>query len=227
MGCAGAIVKTLMFVFNFLVAVCGIAVMGVGIMAYLNVEDYGIVKFVDSKFSAPPVVLMVIGIIIFLIAFCGCCGAIQENSCLITTYAVVLLALLIAEVALGIYAVVNADDLKQDIEKGFKDNFKNNNDDTEFMKVFHSVEKDLKCCGLYTPDNYYVSPLPDSCCKPSVASGTCTKNTNDSYKTGCLSKIKELISSSFKIIGGVAIGVAAILLAGIISACCLRAEFKR
>jgi hypothetical protein len=40
---------------------------------------------VEANFAASPIALMVVGSIIFVIAFYGCCGAIRESHCMIVT----------------------------------------------------------------------------------------------------------------------------------------------
>lgn len=50
---------------------------------------YGVIErgktgsyFEDIDWYSTPVMLMIIGVVIFIIAFFGCCGAIHEDSCM-------------------------------------------------------------------------------------------------------------------------------------------------
>ena len=45
-----------------------------------------------------PIFLMIVGGVIFLVAFMGCCGAWKESKCLIYTYAFFLAIILVAQV---------------------------------------------------------------------------------------------------------------------------------
>ena len=47
-----------------------------------------------------PIFLMIVGGVIFLVAFLGCCGAWRESKCLIYTYAFFLAVILVAQVLL-------------------------------------------------------------------------------------------------------------------------------
>lgn len=40
---------------------------------------------ISSLFQLAPVILMIVGGIIMLISFFGCCGALRRNSCMLTT----------------------------------------------------------------------------------------------------------------------------------------------
>ena len=55
---------------------------GVGIIAAGAVvlgQFGGTQRFLEDRILAPPIVLIVAGAIVFLVAFLGCCGAIKEN----------------------------------------------------------------------------------------------------------------------------------------------------
>ena len=45
-------------------------------------------EFVGSSFSAAAILLIVVGSIIFIIGFFGCCGAYKENYCMTMTVSV-------------------------------------------------------------------------------------------------------------------------------------------
>ena len=41
--------------------------------------------FLGNEFLSAPMLFIVVGAIIFLVAFFGCCGAIRENACMMLT----------------------------------------------------------------------------------------------------------------------------------------------
>jgi len=66
----------------------GLALLIAGALSYANIDkvDYFMEKAKNEvNFSASPIALMVVGSIIFVIAFYGCCGAIRESHCMIVT----------------------------------------------------------------------------------------------------------------------------------------------
>lgn len=58
-------------------------------------------SYADSKFASAPVFLIVVGAIVFVIGFLGCCGAIKENYCMVTTFAVLLAIIFLLEIVAG------------------------------------------------------------------------------------------------------------------------------
>lgn len=61
----------------FLSQVSGLALIIAGAVVYADVGEFS--HFMESRILAPPIVLIIAGIIIFLIASLGCYGAIRES----------------------------------------------------------------------------------------------------------------------------------------------------
>lgn len=54
--------------------------MGIIVAGGLVLSQFGgSQRFLEDRILAPPIVLIVAGSVVFLIAFLGCCGAIKEN----------------------------------------------------------------------------------------------------------------------------------------------------
>lgn len=62
---------------------------------------------------------MVIGSLIFVISFLGCCGALKESSCLILTFSVFLAIVFITEIGIGVVGYVKHAELKDILENHF------------------------------------------------------------------------------------------------------------
>ena len=60
--------------------------MAVGSYVQAEIKDF--LNVFDSDVSGPAIVLIVIGLLIFIISFFGCCGAIKENYCMVLTVGV-------------------------------------------------------------------------------------------------------------------------------------------
>ena len=60
--------------------------------------------FLGDGFFSTPVFLIIVGCIIFFVAFFGCCGAIKENHCMTTTFAVLMGVIFLMEIGAGIAA---------------------------------------------------------------------------------------------------------------------------
>jgi len=70
-------VKYLLFIINFCLVITGIIILSVG----LTVQGvyHGVHGFLDANYFSIPKLLIAIGVIIFIVAFFGCCGAIKEK----------------------------------------------------------------------------------------------------------------------------------------------------
>ncbi|KAG8452433.1 hypothetical protein GDO86_004291 [Hymenochirus boettgeri] len=64
--------------------VCGIALIALGIYVQIQLNHTLIMK--NAASSGAPIVIIAVGVVIFLISFLGCCGALKENYCMVTTY---------------------------------------------------------------------------------------------------------------------------------------------
>ncbi|MCJ8741426.1 hypothetical protein PDJAM_G00070610 [Pangasius djambal] len=76
-------VKILLFSFNFVFLLCGLAVIVVGVVVGATLSSLPESEQEASKGSST--VIIVVGVLIFFIAFFGCCGAWKENYCMVTT----------------------------------------------------------------------------------------------------------------------------------------------
>ncbi|MGH0127857.1 UNVERIFIED_CONTAM: hypothetical protein FKN15_032526 [Acipenser sinensis] len=57
----------------------------------------------------PAVMLMVIGVLMFLITFCGCIGSVRENICLLQTFSICLTIIFLLQLAAGVLGFVFSD----------------------------------------------------------------------------------------------------------------------
>ncbi|PVD34144.1 hypothetical protein C0Q70_05407 [Pomacea canaliculata] len=89
----------------------GCAILGVGI--WLRV-DPNVAKYVNQAeeinvFFTLAYILMAIGIIIMVIGFLGCCGAIRESQCMLGAFFLLLFIIFAILLGAGIWAVVEKD----------------------------------------------------------------------------------------------------------------------
>merc|ERR1712198_638349 len=111
----------------------------------------------------------------------------------------------------------------QTIEKNFKSEIQtvfnkwvadgNANQTLDFIQI------GLKCCGINGQQDYKnTTQIPDSCRNGTVSTGAI-------YNQGCLAafaaKIKEVFTDRQWIVGGIGVGVLALLVVGMVLSCCL------
>lgn len=67
-----------------------------------------------------PVLLVVVGAVVFIISFFGCCGAIKKSPCMIGTFFFLLVVVFIMEIGIGVTAYWKSEHLEEILDKGFK-----------------------------------------------------------------------------------------------------------
>jgi CD63 antigen len=223
-------VKIFLFVTNFVFVLCGIGMIVFGALTLTGYQKYlGVLEEPLGAYQAPPILAIAIGVIVFVIAFAGCCGAMRESNCLMMTYAIFLFVIMIAVVGLAVGIAVKQDDVeaffKTEMTKSMKLYGQDTDEGKEATKTWDLIQRELHCCGV---DSYWdwmkqFNRVPDSCCE----SGSCglVPIPPQVYDRGCLRKVIEDIGIKYLIIGGGIFGGA--LLIAVILACCLAARFRR
>ncbi|XP_055686892.1 23 kDa integral membrane protein-like isoform X1 [Lutzomyia longipalpis] len=214
LNCGMSIVKYVLFIFNLLCALCGIALLTIGIIVLLTASDLEKL-FGDYNAIAAPIVLIILGSIIFVIAFFGCCGAIRESHCLTMTYATFMFILVIGQIVIAAVTFAFAGDISNAMTTTFERIFNEQHVDVN-RELVDTVQINLACCGVDGPINWAGSP-PPSCC--GLTSGTCAPQ--NIFQTGCRSALEDWVDTSKHIIAWVALGVAVVQLVALIFACCL------
>ncbi|XP_062134603.1 CD63 antigen [Drosophila sulfurigaster albostrigata] len=232
-SCGPSLIKYVLFAFNVLFALSGLGILVAGAIVLADVNEFN--HFVEGRVLAPPIVLIVTGLIIFLIASLGCFGAIKESPTLLLTYAVLLAMIFIIELAVGIAACVFKSDLEGMLKNSLMESIKRSNHEDNV--AWDNVQRKLMCCGVDTPADWKAislnKTLPASCCQPEFVD-TAVGNCFDSpalgkdrfFQEGCVGKLKERIDKNAVILIGVGIGIAFIQILGIVLACYLASAIR-
>ncbi|XP_066586848.1 CD63 antigen-like [Prorops nasuta] len=226
-----ACVKYLLFLFNLIFAITGIVFMSVGAIILVVYNGYN--NFVDSWFFAAPVLMIIVGVIVFLVSFFGCCGAVKENHCMIITFSVLLLLIFALELGAGISGYMMSGEVSTMLENRMNSTMHEYNSKDDVRKSWDIIQSDLQCCGMKGPFDWTSvrgfsnKVVPDTCCKEVAAGSTCDANAITIRGDGCLTKLQAAIEENALILGGVGIGIALIQLIGVIFACCLARSIRR
>ncbi|XP_046815031.1 CD63 antigen-like [Vespa crabro] len=225
-----ACVKYLLFLFNLIFAITGIVFISVG--AVILVVYSGYKNFVDSWFFAAPVLMIIVGIVVFLVSFFGCCGAIKENHCMLITYSVFLMIIFALELGAGISGYVMRNEVDSMLLNRMNTTFYQYKSDENIRKSWDIMQYDLRCCGIENPGdwaklNYTDNIIPDSCCTEISAGDKCDSNSVHSNGDGCMSKLQQTIKYNSLALASVGIGIALTQLIGVTFACCLARSIRR
>ncbi|XP_037336188.2 CD9 antigen [Pungitius pungitius] len=185
-------VKFLLFVFNFIFWLMGSFVLAVGLWLRFDPETVSLLNVdkAPDTFFIGVYILIGAGSMVMLVGFFGCCGAVRESQCLLGSFFACLLIIFGAEVAAGVFGFLNKDKIIKDVQTFYATTYNENNNSTMIL----SYQRVLNCCGTI-----------DSLC-PDPAT-----NQKD-----CETGIKEFFNSKLYIIGYVGIGIAGVMIIGMI-----------
>ncbi|CAG9585758.1 unnamed protein product [Danaus chrysippus] len=230
-GAGMSCVKYLLFSFNLLFAITGLIILIVGAKSEINAHPY--VDLTDESFyTSAPVILIIVGLIVFVVAFFGCCGAVKENHCMIVTFSVFLLMIFIAEMAVGIAGYVKHKDLETSIVRTLNESITHYSTDPDVQKNYDIIQTDMHCCGIYGYEDWAHTnqSLPTTCCGAhELVEGSavaCTVTSPGLYTRGCLPLILVKLQDIALVLGGVGLGIAFVQLLGVIFACCLARSIR-
>ncbi|XP_059384143.1 CD63 antigen-like [Carassius carassius] len=217
-------IKYLLFFFNFIFWLCGLALIVVGVMAKVSINTTAFLQ----GYSGSPLVIIIVGVIIFFIAFFGCCGAWKENQCMVTMFAVILSLIVIVEIGAAIAGYVLRGNLTELLNKGFDSMIAGYNE-TENREAMDGIQRDLKCCGRNSSSDWMNSKflaansVPDSCCKNITRD--CGKGalqqTTKIYTDGCQPILDKLLKQNILWIAVAALVIAFVQISGIVLSCIL------
>ncbi|XP_062531440.1 CD63 antigen isoform X11 [Bombyx mori] len=167
----------------------GLAIIRLGVAVLRNLRDLQDILPVNAL----PIGIIVLGCIIFIIAFLACCGAIKESRCMLITYSIFMVILVAVKIYLAIVVFGFLSDVTSTITSWVTTAFNT----SSLRDVYHVMEALFNCCGTTGPSSYdgILSQLPPSCCASPVdntfyapnAFPGCTTRLIDYFDTfGCL-----------------------------------------
>ncbi|XP_062591273.1 tetraspanin-18B-like isoform X3 [Saccostrea cucullata] len=148
--------------YNVVVLIMGCGLLGVGI--WLLVTDFSAreitVLISSSEFEIGTYMILAGGGLVALLAFCGCCGTMREDRCILGFYGVVLALVFLALLAGGAMAALFrdhiTDDIKQKLEQTLQNQYgmdvRGNTTNRLITDAWDSMQRKFECCGPYSLD---------------------------------------------------------------------------
>ncbi|KAK7131901.1 hypothetical protein R3I93_018461 [Phoxinus phoxinus] len=185
-------VKYLLFVFNFIFWLMGSLVLAVGLWLRLDPNTVSLLgEDGPDTFFIGVYILIAAGGLVMLVGFFGCCGAVRESQCLLGLFFACLLVIFGAEVAAGVFGFVNKEKIIEEIKTFYDESAKDNDNST--VQSYHLI---LNCCGS------------------SSTEATLCQDIEPNQK--CDVAIAEFFNSKLFIVGYVGIGIAGVMIIGMI-----------
>lgn len=230
-------IKTVTIIFNMVIFLCGAALLGVGIWVSVDgpsfMKIFGPLSSSAMQFVNVGYFLIAAGVVLFVLGFLGCYGALSENKCALMMFFFILLIIFIAEVAAAVVALVYTtlaeEFLKMLIVSTIKKDYGSKND---FTQVWNSTMEGLKCCGFTNYTDFEESPyftkyntFPPFCCTNNTI--VCDMNEAEASNVkGCFKQLLYNIRVNAVTVGGVAAGIGALELAAMIVSLYLYCNMK-
>nr|XP_006633875.1 PREDICTED: CD9 antigen [Lepisosteus oculatus] len=205
-------IKYLMFAFNFLFWLAGTAVLAIGLWLRFDSRTKGIFE-VDSNpstFFTGVYILIGAGALMMIVGFLGCCGAIQESPCMLGLVSIAFICTPFdtkGPVTAFSLALSKVQEVVTDIEDFYKETYNNylktkQEALKETLRAFHFG---LDCCGM---GGTFEPIVKDTC---PTKEGLAVLSLKP-----CPQAIHEVFESKLHIIAGVGIGIAIVMIFGMI-----------
>ncbi|NXH56225.1 TSN8 protein, partial [Rhabdornis inornatus] len=223
----------------FLPQVCGCIILGFSI--WIRVSDgqqVNACSHISNITLAGVNLLIAVGAIIMILGFLGCCGAVKESRCMLMLFFIALLLILILQIVGGVLGAVN----KSQVESAFNSTLSTMVDSLqsitgehkEYQEEFQKFEKKNQCCGLLNGpkdwgENFNKLSSNMCQCEPEKqSSDLCTKyQSKYIYKKSCGEVIVQQIKDNLVIIMGIAFGLAAVEILGLVFSMSLYCQIGR
>lgn len=219
-------IKYILFFFNLLFSVSGIALITVGIIIKNAYYNYS--RFIDDKLYSPPWVLIIVGVAVFVVAFFGCCGAIRENNCMLIMFSLLLFVIVILEALVALSGFYLKDDIDLLLQRKMNASLADYKDNPEMKRAWDVMQLDLHCCGVRSMADwapFYSEGLPQSCCPNIPIAENCI--STEASKLGCLDALHATLESNIQVVLIAAGSVAILELIGCLFACCLASSIRQ
>ena len=230
-------IKYLLCAVNALFVITGIMIISVGTTIFAVNKDF--IRSPYLSHVSPATLLIVAGILVFMIAFLGCCGAVRESTCMVLVFAVSLSIVLVLELAAAITAFTLQNEIKGFVAVNIKHTMQGYGSDNETTDAVDFLQSRLHCCGYNGYQDWQAImqetgiEFPKSCCRGASFSDdiACSPDSEEiisyPYVTGCISRLTDIVHRSALYIGTGAVAIALIQLTGIMFACMLGKAIRR
>nr|XP_039251924.1 uncharacterized protein LOC120329382 [Styela clava] len=145
--------------------------------------------------------MLIVGGLIMLVSFVGCCGAISESKCMMGLYCVFLILLLLGQIAIGALGIYYG---KQEVEASFEEHFMKiiKREAGTDMDVVNSVQEFFECCGYNGPGDYSPrsQPVTTTSASTTIISSSIASVNNTIVTVGVLEKTQVPIAMATTIV---------------------------
>jgi len=236
MGVVDSCAKYFLFATNFLIFILSCVVLGLGI--WVVVDRSSFLDLLDQTNASVPIYNSAVILILFvsvsaiIISFLGCCGAYRESRCMLGTYFIFNLALL---VLITVGAIIGMAQGVGKLSSPLLDTLAryDSSRSTAIETTWDQVQADFSCCGVDSPQDwleyngmfqgdtmyargntYLLARVPESCCSAASDKDKCMVTPtqyNGAFAQGCFALVQAQVEQHVRVLGGVSIAVIVIM----------------
>ncbi|KAG9490108.1 hypothetical protein GDO78_005803 [Eleutherodactylus coqui] len=237
-----SLLKILLMAFSFIFWAAGLVMLTVGIWAKISLEEYLVLS--TNNYPNTPLILLATGGAVLLWGFLGCISAAVEKQCLLRTYGLFLVAVLIAGLAAGLSALFYRRDIAEGFQSGLQNAVLSYSEDEEKADALDAIQRALHCCGVHSYRDWFESPwsleqqenhlghnngsVPSSCCKTRKGchNSPLSQKVLTINREGCFKKVCDFVSDNMFYIATVTLGLALMQIVGIVLSCLLATKIN-
>ncbi|ESO97533.1 hypothetical protein LOTGIDRAFT_208719 [Lottia gigantea] len=235
--CSLLFLRYVIFVFNTVFWITGLAFLAIGVWTLTSKHDY-ISLLGNNMFGATTILFISIGCIIILVGILGCVGTIKSIRFCLVLYACLLIVIFLLEAVAGILAYMYEGAIRDELTRNLNETMiENYRFDTRIDEAVDSMQREFQCCGAGSYKDWKYSRwlrldtttsnrAPDSCCMTPSPNCAGRDHPSNIYWTGCSRQLEHFIKNHLIIIGGIGLGFCCIQVFGIVFACCLARKIK-
>jgi len=149
--------KWLLFASNFLIFVLSCAGLGLGIWVLVDKSSFlDLLDQTDATvniYESTAVLILIVAIGSIIITFFGCCGAHRESRCMLGTYFVLLLVLLILGLAGSITGMAQGVNRLSEPYLDTLSRYQRGRSGT-IETTWDTIQRDMRCCGVNSPQDW-------------------------------------------------------------------------
>ncbi|KAH7644165.1 cd81 antigen-like protein [Dermatophagoides farinae] len=153
-------IKLIVVLYNFIFWLTGVFILSLFAYLYWDSQNYLDIQEISTHYVTPFIALLILGALMTIIGFLGCCGAIRESKCLLLMYISICLILCVLSGAFLFWTIRNGEKVRErirlDTTKLIKRNYGTGNTNATEMLV-DRIQRYFSCCGIMGPEDWITS----------------------------------------------------------------------
>lgn len=233
MNLCNLLIKFFLFVVNLIVWLLGLGILALGIYAIILSTEDTLQVVGSNTLSVPGIVLVVLGVFLVVVGFCGWLGALREIFFLLVIYCILLSVVVLLEVAIIILVFVQGGQVESLARSAVQRGIDGYQDDPNLQNLIDQVQLLFQCCGFDGPNDWDRNDyfncsgpalqscgVPFSCCRENDNTrnnfqcgyrvredGQENRLASDINTQGCLTTASAVVMNSSIVLGGIGIGL--------------------